>query len=75
MKTHYFVIDEHTLTAWQDHWNKDSHQILRASILKGSPYSWMSGSISVFGCKVRPATEKDFKDFRVSLPFDFKQIK
>lgn len=72
MRTTYHVIDEHTLTVRQDHWAKDSHSILRASILKGSPYSWMSGSISVFGCKVRSATKEDFKSFRVSLPPDLE---
>jgi hypothetical protein len=58
------VIEEHTLGFIIPEMPNYA-QTLRASVLKGSTYSEMGGSIYVKNCKQRLASEKDFDDFRV----------
>jgi len=67
----YVVLNEHTLGYFQ---NTDkiptepyaSMGIIHASILKGSPYSNMSGTVTVSPSdKIRLATKEDFHNFRV----------
>jgi hypothetical protein len=49
--------------------------ILHGSVLRGSSFGDLSGPISVDDRhKLRPATEKDFDEYRVSLPPDFKKM-
>lgn len=35
-------------------------------------HNWINGPVSIFGAAIRPATEEDFKTFRVVVPPDFK---
>ncbi|MEO2050277.1 MAG: hypothetical protein ABGX00_00820 [Allomuricauda sp.] len=58
------VIDEHTL-GYIFPELPNSAGILRASILRGSNFNDMGGSISLHGATVRLASEKDFDDYRV----------
>lgn len=58
------VVNEHTL-GYIDPMFPRLLNILHASVLKGSPYSNLSGSIHLSHEKVRLASEKDFADFRV----------
>lgn len=40
--------------------------ILATSVIRGSCYSWMDGAVPVPEKGMRPATRKDFDDFRIS---------
>ncbi len=70
----YIVISEHTLGYLLPPTETNPFQyvgILRASVLRGSPYDPMSGPIAYPTTHdVRPATEKDFHDFMVAVPQD-----
>ena len=48
--------------------------ILHASVLRGCPFSPMSGSVMADEKEIRYATPQDFTDFRVCLPADFYTI-
>lgn len=66
--TKYVVKDEHTLGYLIE--GSPLMGVLEGSVLKGG-HDWKCGPVSLFGAATRPATEEDFKAYRVALPYDF----
>jgi hypothetical protein len=60
------VLEENTL-GYIDPILPDYVGILHTSVLRGSTYNSLSGSIYLGSKKVRLASEKDFDDYRVSF--------
>ena len=75
---YYAVYNEHTLGLLFI--NESGHKkllVLHGSPLKGSPYTYMSMPLSISDQdlkQLRKATEKDFDEYRVALPPDFKKL-
>ena len=63
-KIDFIVINEHTLCYTTPIPNQAG--ILRASVLRGSPYSELTGTIIIPSTGVRLATQADFKTYRIS---------
>lgn len=60
------VLNEHTLGYIHPN-GEPFMSVLHGSVLKGSPYGWMNGSICIpTGATVRLATTQDFDEYRVS---------
>lgn len=64
----YVVKDENTLGYLIE--GSPFMGVLHGSVLKGG-HDWKNGPVSLFGAVTRPATEDDFKAYRVALPCDF----
>jgi DNA polymerase III sliding clamp (beta) subunit (PCNA family) len=75
---YYAVYKEHTLgLLFINESGRKKLLVLHGSPLKGSPYTYMSMPLPLSEQEVeqlRKATEKDFDDYRVSLPPDFKKL-
>ena len=69
--TKYVVKDEHTL-GYMIEQMPGFMAVLHGSVLKGG-HDWKNGAVHTFGSVIRPATEEDFKEYRVHLPPDFKE--
>lgn len=72
MKAYYIVVNENTLCYIGTESSQKWAQILAGSPLRGATHNWQDGIISLYGCRVRPATKEDFDTFRVQLPPDFE---
>ena len=77
MKTTYFIVDEHTLAYHREGMRSEPSLmevgILHASVLRGSTWNKMDGWIIInpSSYNLRPATLKDFEDYRVVPPEGF----
>lgn len=66
----YVIKDENTLGFIFT--GSNQMQILHGSILRGATLTWKDGFIILLPSdKIRPATKKDFEDYRLRLPPDF----
>lgn len=64
-KPRYYVKDGHTLGYIYDG-TFCTFCILKASVLRGSPYDRLQGTTTTFGANLVPATVEDFEKFGVS---------
>jgi len=75
---YYAVYNEHTLgLLFINESGRNKLLVLHGSPLKGSPYTYMSMPLSISDQdlkQLRKATEKDFDEYRVALPPDFKKL-
>jgi len=69
--TEYVIIDENTLGYVA---TPSMFGVLHGSVLRGG-HNWRNGPVFAQQTKsVRPATAKDFDDYLVEIPNDFRQI-
>ena len=69
----YFVLEEHTLIYREKHYPANSYGVLKASIIRGSNFSPLTGSITVSPLeRLRLATKDDFRAYNVTVPPDME---